>query len=200
MSKGEETRQRILARAGQLASQRGLQGLSIGELAGDLGLSKSGLFAHFGSKEDLDVEVLKAASVRFETVVIKPALRASRGMPRLRALFENWLGWIADPSYPGGCLFLAAATELDDREGKARDYLAGSQRQFLGLIAKAARMTVEQAEFDPALDCDQFAFDMFSIALGYNHNKRLLRDRKAEARARQAFDRLLEASSAKPPL
>lgn len=197
MSKGEVTRQRILARAGQLASQRGLQGLSIGELASDLGLSKSGLFAHFGSKEDLDVEVLKASSARFEANVIKPALRATRGIPRLRALFDHWLSWIADPSFPGGCLFLAAATELDDREGKARDYLAGSQRQFLGVLAKAARMAVEQGEFDPALDCDQFAFEMFSIALGYNHNKRLLRERKAEARARAAFDRLLEASAAR---
>ena len=197
MSKGEETRQRILARAGQLASQRGLQGLSIGELASDLGLSKSGLFAHFGSKEDLDVEVLKAASTRFETTVIKPALRATRGTPRLRALFDHWLDWIADPTNPGGCLFLAAATELDDREGKARDYLAGSQRQFLGVLAKAARMAVEQGEFDAALDCDQFAFDMFSIALGYNHNKRLLRERKAETRARAAFDRLLESATAR---
>jgi AcrR family transcriptional regulator len=195
MSKGEETRQRILTRAGQLASQRGLSGLSIGELANDLGLSKSGLFAHFGSKEDLDVEVLKAASLRFENTVIKPALRASRGTPRLRALFDNWLTWIADPGNPGGCIFLAAATELDDREGKARDFLAGSQRQLLALIAKAARLAIEQGEFDPALDCDQFAFELVSLALGYNHNKRLLRERKAEVRARTGLDRLLESAA-----
>src|ERR1700759_203645 len=196
MSKGEETRQRILARAGQLASQRGLEGLSIGELASDLGLSKSGLFAHLGSKEALEVEVLKTASLRFQTTVIKPALQAQRGTPRLRALFDNWLDWIADPSYPGGCIFLAAATELDDREGKARDYLAGSQRSLLQMIAKAARMAVEQGELAADLDCDQLAFDMLGIALAYNHNKRLLRERKAESRARTAFDRLLAEASA----
>jgi AcrR family transcriptional regulator len=191
MSKGDETRERILTRAVQLASQRGLAGLSIGELASDLGLSKSGLFAHFGSKEDLEVAVLKAATVRFDESVIKPALRAARGRPRLQALFDHWLAWAADPTWPGGCIFLAAATELDDREGKARDYLAGSQRQMIGFIARAARLAVEQGEFRADLDSEAFAFDMFALILGFNHSKRLLRDRKAEARARASFGRLL---------
>jgi AcrR family transcriptional regulator len=191
VSKGDETRQRILTRAIQLASQRGLAGLSIGELAGDLGLSKSGLFAHFGSKEDLEVEVLKAASARFDDSVIKPALRAARGRPRLQALFDHWLRWAVDPTWPGGCIFLAAATELDDREGKARDYLAGGQRQLIGFIAKAARLAVEQGEFRADLDCEAFAFDVFALILGFNHSKRLLRDRKAESRARASFERLL---------
>src|ERR1700759_3366835 len=124
-SKGAETRERILTRAIQLASQRGLEGLSIGDRAADLGLSKSGLFAHFGSKEDLQVEVLRAAGSRWEQSVWKPALKAAAGRPRLVAFFEHWLRWISDPTWPGGCLFMAAATELDDREGKARDFLAG---------------------------------------------------------------------------
>jgi hypothetical protein len=109
----------------------------------------------------------------------------------LQALFDHWLAWAADPTWPGGCIFLAAATELDDREGKARDYLAGSQRQMIGFIAKAARLAVEQGEFRADLDSEAFAFDMFALILGFNHSKRLLRDRKAEARARASFGRLL---------
>ncbi|HEX4353805.1 MAG TPA: TetR/AcrR family transcriptional regulator, partial [Polyangiales bacterium] len=185
-----------LTRAIQLASQRGLDGLSIGDLASDLGLSKSGLFSHFGSKEDLQVEVLRAASVRFDETVLKPALKAERGRPRLVAFFDCWLRWIADPSWPGGCLFMAAATELDDREGKARDHLASGQRQLLATIGKSARLAIEEGDFRPDLDCEAFAFELLSIALGYNHNKRLLRDRKAEARARAAFERLLEYAAA----
>jgi AcrR family transcriptional regulator len=196
MSKGADTRQRILGRAVELASQRGLEGLSIGDLATDLGLSKSGLFAHFGSKEELHVEVLKAATARFDDTVIKPAVRPPRGLARLHAFFEHWLRWIADPGRPGGCIFMAAATELDDREGKARDYLAGGQRQLITFIAKAARLAVEQGDFRHDLDCEAFAFDLLSIALGYNHSKRLLRDRKAEARAKASFERLLTFASA----
>jgi AcrR family transcriptional regulator len=194
MAKGEETRERILDRAMRLASRDGLDGLTIGALAADLGLSKSGLFAHFGSKEDLQLAVLMEAARRFEKGVMVAAFRAPRGEPRLRRIFENWLGWISDPGSPGGCLFLAASVELDDQDGRPRDYLAGMQRQAMDALAKAARLAVEAAQFRADLDCTQFAFDFFAILLGCSHWKRLLRDPQAEARARSAFDRLLASA------
>jgi AcrR family transcriptional regulator len=197
MSKGEETRQRILDRAFRLASRDGLEGLSIGTLASDLGLSKSGLFAHFGSKEDLQVAVIGAAAARFEEAVIKRGLRAPRGLPRVQRLFDHWLQWITDPALPGGCLFLAAATELDDREGPARDALIGVQKQFLDLLTHAARLAVGEGHFRKTLDCESFAFDMYAIVLGYNHARRLLHEPKAEARSRAAFERLVAFATRK---
>lgn len=196
MSKGEGTRERILDRALRLASRDGLDGLSIGGLAGELGLSKSGLFAHFGSKEDLQLAVLKEAAARFEDTVMRPAFRAPRGEPRLRRLFDNWIGWIGDPASPGGCVFLAAASELDDREGRPREYLVGSQKLLVASLAKAARLAVEEGHFAPALDTEQWAFDMYALLLACSHWKRLLRDPRAEARARVAFERIVAAARA----
>src|SRR5678815_2314775 len=123
MRKGEVTRQAILERAAQLASVDGLRGLSIGRLAEDLKLSKSGLFAHVRSKEGLDQLVVELAGERFVEAVVKPALAAPRGEPRLRAIFEQWLRWPQRSGLPGGCFFVAAAAELDDRPSPARDRL-----------------------------------------------------------------------------
>jgi AcrR family transcriptional regulator len=194
VSKGEGTRDRILDRALRLASRDGLAGLSIGVLATDLGLSKSGLFAHFGSKEDLQLAVLEEAATRFTETVMRPAFRAPRGEPRIHRLFENWMSWIGDPATPGGCVFLAAATELDDREGRPRDFLVGSQRQLVASLARSARMAVEEGHFAARLDAEQFAFDLYALLFACSHWKRLLRDPKAETRARTAFERLLSAA------
>ncbi|HMI90585.1 MAG TPA: TetR/AcrR family transcriptional regulator [Polyangiales bacterium] len=195
MSKGEQTRERILERAFRLAGREGLEGLSIGALASDLGLSKSGLFAHFGSKEDLQIAVLAAAAQRFQAAVIQPAVRGPRGVARVRRLFDSWLTWSADPSLPGGCLFIAAATELDDREGRARDFLVGSQRELLDFVAGTARQAIEQGEFRKDLDCEDFAFDLYALMLGFNHSRRLLRDPRSEERTRAAFERLVQFAS-----
>lgn len=195
MSKGALTRERILDRAVQLASRDGLDGVSIGALATDLGLSKSGLFAHFGSKEELDVEVLRNAAAQFEQAVVRPALRMPRGLPRLRKAFELWLRWINDPARPGGCIFVAAAAELDDRPGRARDYLVEVQQQLLATLARSARLAIEEGHLRRDTDVEQLAFEIYGIVFAYNHARRLLRDRHAEARARKAFDRLLAAAS-----
>jgi len=192
MAKGELTRSRILERAFRLAGREGLSGLTIGALASDLGLSKSGLFAHFGSKEDLDIAVLDAASQRFIEMVAKPAALIARADQRVRKLFELWLSWASDPALPGGCVFIAASVELDDREGRARDFLVGTIRQLLNLLASTARQAVEQGHFRKDLDCETFAFDLYAIVLGYHHAKRLLRDDRAEERVRAAFDRLFQ--------
>jgi AcrR family transcriptional regulator len=196
MPKGDETRERIVARAFRLATRDGLSGVTIGRLADDLGMSKSGLFAHFGSKEDLQVAVLQAGAVEFEETVVKPALTAPRGVPRLRALFERWLKWITDPKRPGGCIFVAATAELDDQEGRPRELLVASQKQLMAMLSRAALVAVEVDHFRSNLDCDQFAFDVLGILLAYNHHKRLLRDRKAEQRAIDSFNRLIEQAAA----
>lgn len=196
MSKGEQTRERIVDKAWQLASRDGLSGLSLGKLAVELGLSKSGLFAHFGSKEGLEVEVLKAAAERFTEQVLKPAMSAPRGVARLRKVFKNWLGWANDPEQPGGCIFMAAAAELDDTEGPQRDFLVAAQKGLLAALSKAASLAVEENELQRGLDSDQFAFEMLGIVMAYHHARRLLRDPKAESRAKNAFERLLSSHAA----
>lgn len=196
MAKGEDTRRAILAEALSLASEVGLDGLSIGLLAERVGMSKSGLFAHFGSKEDLELAVLDEAASRFVDVVVSPALRERRGLPRVRALFERWLTWTDQPFLPGGCVFLHASVELDDKPGPARDRLVATQKDWLETLAHAARIAVEEGHFRKDLDVHQLAFEVFSIAYGYHFLDRLLRDPKAEKRARAAFDRLVDDAAA----
>jgi AcrR family transcriptional regulator len=196
MRKGEVTRAAILDEALALASQVGLEGLSIGELAKRLGMSKSGLFAHFASKENLQLDVLRSAAERFVEMVIRPALQKPRGEPRVRALFENWLAWSRADFSPGGCLFVSAAVELDDRPGPPRDYLVGAQRDFLGAIATAARIAVEEGHFRRDLEPEQFAYDLYSIYLAYHHFSRLLQSPEAEERLRRSFAGLLERAQA----
>lgn len=196
MTKGAETRERIVDRAFRLATREGLEGLSLGALAADLGMSKSGLFAHFGSKEDLQVAVLEAAAKRFEDVVVRPALKAPRGITRLERLFDHWLAWLRDPSVPGGCLFIAAGAELDDREGRPRDQLVGAMKSLLATIARMARKAIEQGDFDGKVDADAFALHLYSIVVGCQYAQRLLRDPKAEQHARRAFASMMSAARA----
>jgi AcrR family transcriptional regulator len=198
MGKGEQTRETILLHALELATQVGFEGLTIGRLADDLKLSKSGLFAHFGSKENLQVKVLEVASRRFVDEVVRPALAAPRGVRRVRALFERWLAWETSPSLPGGCPFNAAATELDDRPGPARDYVVKSQRDWLETLANTARTAVQEGDFSRELDCEQFAYELQSIMLGYSHAARLMKDPKARARTERAFEALLARAAAVP--
>ncbi len=190
VKKGEATRQAILERAATLASRGSLEGLTIGRLAEELGLSKSGLFAHFQSKEALQIQILRHTAQVFVDLVVRPALRAPRGERRVRALFDAWLAWARADLMKGGCLFVAAATELDDREGPVRDELVRQQLDWLELCANVARTAVAEGQFRPELDADQFAHDFHGVMLAYHHARRLLRDPRAEARARHAFDAL----------
>jgi AcrR family transcriptional regulator len=195
MSKGIDTRARILDTAFRLAARDGLEGLSLAGLANQLGLSKSGLFAHFKSKEELQLEMLRTGSLRFVEAVLLPAFQRPRGLPRIRHLFENWLHWASDPSLPGGCVFVAAAAELDDREGAVRDYVEEQQGDLVRALARSASIAVEEGHFRKDLDVEQFAFDLLGIYLVFHHARRLLRDPKAARRARNAFARLLESSA-----
>jgi AcrR family transcriptional regulator len=199
MGKGDERRQLILERAAQTASRLGLEGLTIGQLASDVGLSKSGLFAHFQSKEALQVQTLRHAAELFVDRVVRPALKAPPGERRLRALFERWLVWAEADVLKGGCLFVAAATELDDQDGPVRDELVRQQRDWLELIANVARTGIAEGDFRPGLDGEQLAYELYGVMLAYHHARRLLRDPRAPQRARDAFDTLVEAARSPQP-
>lgn len=192
MAKGLQTRERILDTAFRLAARDGLDGLSLSGLAGELGMSKSGLFAHFSSKEELQLEMLRTASERFVAKVLVPSFQQPRGLPRVKALFENWRRWATDPALPGGCIFVAAAAELDDREGgPVRAYLVSQQKSLMEAVARAARLAVEVGHFRRDLDVDQFAFEFLGIYLAFHQAHRLLRDPRTEQRARRAYTRLV---------
>lgn len=194
MTRGDQTREAILDHAVRLASEVGLEGLTIGRLASALDLSKSGLFAHFGSKDALQVEVLNRAAERFAEVVVRPALAAPRGEARLRALFERWLRWPKEVPQPGGCIFVQAAAELDDRPGAARDRLVALERDWLATIARVVRGAQVEGQLRSDLDPEQVAFELHAVMLACHHASRLLRDRNAVDRARRALERLIDAA------
>jgi AcrR family transcriptional regulator len=191
--KGDLTRQTILEKASALASQVGLAGVTIGRLAEDLGLSKSGLFAHFRSKEALQEQVLEFAAQRFIEAVALPAISAPRGEPRVRSLFESWLHWARTGTARAGCVFVAASTEFDDQPGPVRDTLVRLQKDWLEFIAQAFRRAQAEGHFR-AGDAEQFAQDVHGTMLAYHHAARLLGDPRAEQRARAAFEALLGAA------
>lgn len=180
----------------RIASLDGVEGLTLGDLATRLQLSKSGLFAHFRSKENLQIEVLRAASERFVERVVRPAITLPRGEPRVVGLFERWLDWAKTPGLPGGCIFISAAVELDDRPGPVRDAVVQAQRDWGGALARAARIAVEVGHFRGDLDPEQFAFEQYALLLGYHHHARLLGDPLAEARVRRAFEGQLRLARA----
>lgn len=191
MIKGAKTRHQILDHASQLASQVGVGGLTIGTLADDLRLSKSGVFRHFQSKEALQIAVLEHAAENFIHRVIRPALAEPRGVARMRALFERWLAWDRNGDMPGGCIFVAAASELDDQPGPVRDRLVELQRRYVDVLETSFRHGIEAGAFDPVADPAQFAQDLYGIMLAAHHHSRLLGDGAADSRARRAFERLL---------
>ena len=196
VSKGEQTRETILTHALGLATRIGFEALSIGRLAEDLRMSKSGLFAHFRSKEALQLEILRMAGARMVDSVVKPALAVARGEPRLRALFDRWLAWEQSPGLPGGCPFMAASFELDDRPGPVRDFVVQNLRDWIDTMAGAARIAVQEGHFRADLDCEQFAHQCQGIGLAFVHASRLMRDPRARARADAAFESLLSSCRA----
>ncbi len=193
VGKGETTREAILRHAVGLASRVGLSGLSIGRLAQELELSKSGLFAHFHSKEALQIQVLEYGASRFVENVVKLSLAAPRGVPRIQALFDRWLAWSQSDPSSGGCFFVAMVTDLDDRPGPSRDLLVTLQRSWMDFLADVVRSVVREGQFRPDTDPEQFANDMYGVMLAYHHASRLLDDPAAEERARRALAALVDA-------
>lgn len=191
MGKGEHTRTVILEAALAQASESGFESLTIGSLAERTGLSKSGLFAHFGSREELQCAAIDAAAQLFADTVMKPAFAVPRGVPRLWAMFDGWLGWTQRGGLAHGCPIHAASVEYDDRPGPMRDRLVGHYRALQQALDKAVRIAIDAGHLRADLDIEQFAFDMFGIVLGYYHAARLMDDARAGERARAAFARLL---------
>ncbi len=192
MSKGDETRAAILDVAINIASTKGFAGLTIGTLAESTDMSKSGLFAHFKSKEQLELQTLERARERFVDVVVRPSLSASRGEKRVRALLENWLRW-ADDALSGGCLFIGAAAELDDQPGALRDLLVRNEQDWLDVIANVAATAVAEGDFAANTDVEQFAYGVHGVTLAYHHHSRLMRDPRAVERTETALESLLES-------
>lgn len=189
-----ETRTRILREALGQVSKIGFEGLTLGPLADQLGLSKSGLFAHFGSREELQLAVLQLAAEDFRKDVLEPAVNnAPRGLTRLLAILKRWFN-----RYPeGGCVFLAGSAEYDDRPGTMRDALADFHLQWRMALATALRQCQQLGELDAGVDVDQVAFELFAIAAGGHHDHRLY-GQEAGRRVKAAVERLLRSCGAPP--
>lgn len=179
-----DTREAILERAVDLASTEGLEGLTIGRLAADLGLSKSGLFGHFGSKEELQLATIEHASRRFIDQVVKPAYREPEGPGRLRALLDRYMDHLRGAVFPGGCFWASASAEFDGRPGPVNEAVKGGTAAWVGELER-------QAKAAGAEDPRQLAFELHSLALGANHSFQLFGDKEAFKRARRAMERLL---------
>ena len=189
-AKGRQTHAAIVEAALAQASHEGLESLSIGALAERLGMSKSGVFAHFGSREALQIEVVRAYQARFEREVFLPALQAPRGLPRLRRMFELWLTRMA-AEVDQGCLFVGGAIEFDDRPGPVRDALLASVQSWLAAVRKAVRLAQAEGHMRAEADVAQIAFELHALVLAMHHSARFLRLADAAQRARTGFDHVL---------
>ncbi len=194
MSKGIATKENIIQTAFDFTSRFGLESLSIGELAKKVGMSKSGLFGHFNSKEALQMRVLDYAAETFVHTVVRPALKAPRGKARIYALAQFWQKW-ASSKLAGGCPIIAATVEYDDRPGKIRDHLQALQGEMMNTFSRAARIAVEENEFRKDLDTEQFAYEFYANMMAFHVFTRLLRDRTAKQRFQTTLDHLIARAS-----
>jgi AcrR family transcriptional regulator len=191
MTKGEDTKQAILESALDMASQLGLEAVSIGALAKATNMSKSGLFAHFQSKENLQIELLQHAGALFSENVILPALRTQAGIPRIKALVENWIRWSADMA--GGCIFVTASSDFKDRPGNVRDFLLKQQEAWIDCLRRIAQSAVKAGDFRPDIDCDQFAYELYSLLLGFHLFYKLLCSPDIQIRQQAALEHLFKS-------
>ena len=190
MTKGEDTKNKILCIALDMSSRLGLDVVSIGTLAKAAGMSKSGLFAHFQSKEKLQIELLTYAGQHFFEQVVQPALIRDAGIPRIRALVENWGQWVKRMT--GGCIFVQAANDFMDRPGKVQDFLINQQRQWIDSLKRMAISGVRVGHFRRDIDAEKFAFELYSLLLGFHLYFKLLKDDKAGNYQLSALDALLQ--------
>lgn len=191
-AKGVATRESILDRAYEIARLQGLEGLSIAPLAQAAGMSKSGVFAHFGSREDLQLAVLDTAARRFGEAVLVPALKAPRGLPRLVAIMRHWFDW--GPHAAGGCVLVASVSEYDDRPGPLRDAVLGNERRWREELGRAARMAIDAGHLAEG-DTDQYAFELYAIPLAMVHEAGLFGIDRARIHGEVALDRWITANA-----
>ena len=189
MTKGEDTKLMILEVGLDMASQLGLETVSIGALAKATGMSKSGLFAHFQSKENLQNDILRYAGQLFSKGVVVPALKTQAGIPRIRALVDNWVHWTSKVT--GGCIFVQASNDFKDREGTVRDFLLLQQKAWIDSLRRIAQSAIRVGDFREDMDCDQFAFELYSLLLGFHLYHKLLRTEDIQDRQQKALDELI---------
>lgn len=190
MTKGKDTKHIILAAGLEMASQLGLENITIGALAKSIRMSKSGVFAHFQSKENLQIQVLEYAGQRFAEQVILPALKEKAGITRIKALVANWSDFSMELS--GGCIFVSASSEFSDRPGKVRDFLLDQQEDWMDCLRRVARSAVRAGDFKEEIDIEQFAFDLYSLLLGFYYYHQLLQDTRSRQYQESALDQLLK--------
>jgi AcrR family transcriptional regulator len=190
LQKGQQTRATILEAALGLASSMGLEGLSIGALAEVTQMSKSGVFAHFGSREELQISVIREYHAKFEEEVFFPAVREDRGLPRLRALFERWVKRVSI-ELDSGCIYISGAVEFDDRPGPVRDALATMVQAWHTALEKAIRIAIDEGQLRTDTDPLQMLFEIHGLILALHHDARFLRIPGALDRARHAFERVV---------
>ena len=190
LHKGQQTKQLIVDAALGLAEQIGLEGLSIGALAEITRMSKSGVFAHFGSREELQMSVIREYYKRFSAEVFYPAMDAPRGLPRVRALFANWMTRVA-VEIQSGCIFISGAVEFDDRDGPVRDALATSVQAWLGALHRAVVQAKVEGHLVPDADEAQMAFEIHGLILALHYEARFLKNPGAIARANTGFENIL---------
>ncbi len=193
--KGQQTKAAIVDAALGLATQIGLEGLSIGTLAEVTHMSKSGVFAHFGSREELQISVIREYHKRFEEEVFYPALREPRGLPRLRALFAHWMKRTSI-EIDSGCLYISGAVEFDDRPGPVRDALAGSVRTWHDAMKRAIALAKEQGELDAGADEEQMLFEIHGLILALHYDARFLKNPGSITRANAGFEHILQRNGA----
>ena len=192
-AKGAATRDSIVDRAYEIARASGVEGLSIGPLATAVGMSKSGVFAHFGSREDLQLAVLEEAALRFGNAVLMPALAQPRGLPRLRSIMHHWFEWIRGTA-GGGCVLLASVTEYDDRPGALHDQVMHNEQRWRGEMQRAVRLAIDAGHL-VAGDIAQYVFELYAIALAVHHEAGLFGYDTARRHGDAAVERWIAAYS-----
>lgn len=195
MLKGQQTKAAIIDAALGLASQIGLEGLSIGALAEVTGMSKSGVFAHFGSREELQISVIREYHERFESEVFYPAMQQARGVPRLQSLFDNWM-LRTSAEIDSGCIYISGAVEFDDRTGPVRDALASTVNSWQSALHRAVQLAQAEGHLIAQADAKQIAFEIHGLILALHYEARFLQNPGAADRARQGFVHLLQRYSA----
>lgn len=189
MTKGSDTKEMILEIGLDMASRLGLEAVSIGALAKAADMSKSGLFAHFQSKENLQIEILRHAGKLFAENVVNPALRTDAGISRIRALVDNWIAW--SERITGGCIFVQASNDFKDRPGKVRDFLMLQQESWIDSLRRIARSAIRVGHFRQDMDCDQFAFELYALLLGFHLYYKLLQIKDIVIRQQKALEDII---------
>jgi AcrR family transcriptional regulator len=194
--KGETTRAAILDMALEIASKHGIEGLTIGVLAEKMEMSKSGVFAHFGSREDLQIAVVKLYHARFELEVFYPSVEEAQGLPRLRSMFTLWLERLSQ-EIAAGCIYISGAVEYDDRQGPIREELVSMVLAWQGALLRAVKQAIQCQHLRSDVDAQQIVYEMYGLVLALHHDARFLRKPGSIERAQQGFERVIDYYSAK---